>query len=72
MKSYRSFLRDLEEELLECMRRAEALEWHHEPLGSDLNMHYTRLCTWYAEVHERRETYAATKRTKFARVREGS
>ena len=69
MKSYRSFLIELEEELFSAMAEAENESWHHAPLGSVYNMHYTRLCTWYAEVRERREKYAETKRTKFANVR---
>ena len=54
MRSYSTFIRKLEDEMVEAVRQVENLEWHHLPERTDEYQHYVRLLTWATEVSERR------------------
>ena len=53
MQSYRSFLMKIGTELLDAVREAENLEWHHLDKNRAEWLHYVRLGTWLAQVAER-------------------
>ena len=53
MRSYIAFIRGLHEELIEGLREAENLGFHHAEAGTDVYVHYQRLVTWIDEVEER-------------------
>ena len=64
LRNYRRFLVNLEQELAECLREAENSNWHHSAQEGVHWFHYTRLCTWLDEVHDRMEWYDAVKAKK--------
>ena len=61
MQGYRSFLYGLLDTLVECVREAENMGWHHLPDGHPSWMHYLRLLTAAQGVHERIVRYDAIK-----------
>ena len=70
MKSYRRFIGELEETLVEAVAWAENLGWHHLTHDTELFRHYLRLVTWAEEVSLRRQWfdyYTTTRRPKASR-----
>ena len=72
MKTYRSFLIGLLDELVEAIRICETREFHHFTGDTEEWKVYNRLCGWANEIHERLQFYAKTKRTKFQYVAEAA
>ena len=61
MKTYRTFLRDLERDLAEGVRECENMQLHHMEDGTEGWSHYQRMLTWLYEVQERRAWYDNAK-----------
>ena len=70
MQSYRRFLIGLGESLLDAVREAENLEWHHASASSEQFTHYNRMVGWLQLVGERLLAYDAHKaRTAWRKLR---
>ncbi len=67
MRPFRSYLHEMEDLLQECVRQAEAQEWHHLPVESPEFQHYLRLCTFAQEATERRQRFESIKEGRFTR-----
>ena len=68
MRSYRSFLSGLWEDLALGVEEAENAGWHHHADGSPTWSHYQRLLTWILELEERMKHYDYTKASGAAKV----
>jgi len=64
MRSYRNFLWNLGDQLMEAIRQAEEEEWHHLDLDDARYLCYNRLVTWMVEVGERAQHYVNVKGQK--------
>ena len=54
MKSFRVFIHELEELVVDCLRQSENMGWHHLPEDTVEFQHYLRLGTWAVELTQRR------------------
>ena len=70
MRSYRSFIHDMAEQLVAAVADAENQGWHHQGEGTPLFQHYLRLCTWADELTTRRAWYDYIKARRPAWVQE--
>ena len=61
IKSYRTFLLELGQELLEALRDCENYGWHHSEASTPEWQHYNRLFTWLDELSERASYYDHVK-----------
>ena len=61
MSPFRAFLVHLAETLMEALRQAENLQWHHEDESSSAFQTYLRLMTMLHEVQERGRRYDYVK-----------
>ena len=59
MKSYRRFLEDLTDKLVDAIANAENDGWHHLPAKDERMQHYLRMITWLAILDERKSHYDA-------------
>ena len=70
--SYQTYLEEAEGEVLELIREAENLEFHHAPEGSVEGVHYRRLMNMMEVIHAQaaklpRREYSLEERAKQAR-----
>ena len=63
MRSHRSFLQRLGEDLLEALRLAENQQWHHLPAVDERYQCYLRIGTQLEEVTRRVIRYDNTRRS---------
>ena len=61
MKTYRSFLMDLLDDLVTALSEAENAGWHHLASDTPEGFHYLRLLTWCREVSDRRDWHDNAK-----------
>ena len=60
IQNYKAFLDRFADELMEALREAENLEWHHAG-DTAAGRHYNVLVSWLATINERRSWYDAVK-----------
>ena len=57
MEKYGAFIRDLHDQLMDMVREAENMGFHHDEPESKFYAHYARLVELASHARERREWY---------------